>query len=510
MRVALLLVVAACVRDAVPAKFYDRPVVTASDDARPIPEPKERTYYGPYDLANATIFDPIIDGLDGPEQVPAGDTNALDELPDSTWFTNRLGVRTVTPEELAKGPDVDGPPQLPFEVTHAKTGGGNPGFIGKDARGKKYLFKFDTAENPGQQTATDNIVCRIFWAIGYHVPADYIVHFKREELVIAKELRANKKVDDQAIDKMLEVATKENNVFRATASQLLDGKPKGGWSQTGTRPDDPNDRVPHERRRVLRGMRVFAAWLNHTDMKDDNGLDMYVGDHLVHYLVDFGEAFGGHQSEHQQPEIGFEYSFDWAAQPRALVSFGLWHRRWEHQRETKWKQVGYFSAIDYDPAHWKVLYPYVPFKLADRADLYWGAKLVMRFDRPMLEAAVATGELGDPEAAKYLVDVLMARRAAIGAAFLDRVTPLDDLQFTGGRLCGTDLARKYQAAADGELIVDGVRIAIAPDGQVCATVPMTAGYHIAHVQIGRSAHTTPVLEVHYVGGDAPHVVGLVR
>ena len=63
----------------------------------------------------------------------------------------------------------------------------------------------------------------------------------------------------------------------------------------GVRDDDPNDTVPHEHRRELRGLRVFAAWLNHTDMKEDNTLDMFVeegGRHFVkHHLVDFGEAF---------------------------------------------------------------------------------------------------------------------------------------------------------------------------------------------------------------------------
>ena len=44
-------------------------------------------------------------------------------------------------------------------------------------------------------------------------------------------------------------------------------------------------------RLTTRGLRVFGAWLNHTDMKDDNALDMYVGGHLEHYLVDFGEAY---------------------------------------------------------------------------------------------------------------------------------------------------------------------------------------------------------------------------
>lgn len=501
----LTLFCASCVASAVPAKFSDKPIVTRIDDARPIVEPKVQAYYSQLDLADATVFDPVIDALDRPTQRPARDTNALDEVPDSTWFTNRIGVRDVAPEEAARGADTLGPPQLPFEIVHAKSGGGNPGFIATDARGHKYLVKFDTPENPGQQTATNSIVGRIFWTIGYHTPADFIVHFQRDQLKLGPKLKG---FDDRSVDKLLADATRDpDGKIRATASQLLDGVAKGGWTQLGTREDDPNDRVSHEDRRVLRGLRVFAAWLNHTDMKDDNALDMYVGGHLEHYLVDFGEAFGGHQSEHQQLEIGFEHSLDYKNNTAALFAFGLWHRPWENQRETRWKQIGAFSAIEFDPHRWHVLYPYRPFAHADAADLYWGAKLVMRFDRPLLEALVATGEIGDPEAARYLVDVLLARRDAIGRAYLDGVTPLDQLTFASGSLCGTDLARHYGIAHEGELLVDGVATAIAADGRVCKALPVTSGYRVVHLAIRRADHTTPEMEVH-LSGD--HVVGLVR
>ena len=512
-RIAVLLVLWCGCRAAVTARFADRPIVTRSDDARPIPEPEEGTFYAKYYLADALVFRPMFDGLAPLRQQPAGDVNALDEVPDSTWFTNRIGVRSISPDEAARAADTKGAPVPPFEVTNAKRGGANPGFIAKDARGIKYLIKFDTVENPGQQTATNAIVQRIFWTLGYHTPSDYVVHFQRGQVTIAPKLHG--KFHDDDLDVMLKAATRRaDGAFRATASQFLGGIPKAGWSDRGTRRDDPNDRVRHENRRVVRGLRVFAAWLNHTDMKEDNTLDMYEGEkgqgHLVHYLVDFGEAFGGHQSEKNQPQIGFEHALDWKNQSKALFALGLWHRPWEAQRPTRWPQVGYFSAVAFDPARWRERYPYTPFALADRADLYWGAKLVMRFDRPMLEALVATGDVGDAAASAYLVDTLLARREAIGRAFLDRVTPLDELTLVGTTLCGVDLARRYGIAKDGALVHGKAREAIAADGRVCTTVPMEAGYHVARISIARTGHTTPPLEIHYVGGPSPHLVGLVR
>ncbi|MFT3694707.1 MAG: hypothetical protein QM831_16275 [Kofleriaceae bacterium] len=510
MKHLALLVLAGCVHDAVPARFADKPIVTKIDDERPIARPTERLYWSELALADAVVFDPSVDVFDPVDDGISLDVNALDEVPDSTWFTNRIGIHPMTPDEVVKSADTKGPPEGPYVIVHAKSGGGNPGFIATDKRGIKYLFKFDTAENPGQQTATDNIVQRIFWAIGYHTPADFIVHFKRSELTISPKLHA-KKIDDKDIDLMLVEATQNpKGVYRATASEILDGEARGPFAQLGTREDDPNDRIPHERRRVLRGLRVFGAWVNNTDIKDDNGLDMYVDKHLVHYLVDFGEAFGGHQSEHDQLSIGYENAVDWSAQPKALFAFGLWERPWEAQRKTKWPQIGYFSAVNFDPRHWHVFYPYRPFHVAAPADLYWGAKLVMKFDRPMLEALVANGELDDPDAAKYLVETLIERQRRIGATYLDGVTPFDEITLAQDQLCGTDLGRFYKLAGASELLVDGVRTPIPESGKLCKSLVVTPGYHIVHLQIRRPTYTTPVMELHYIGGDNPHIVGILR
>ena len=516
MRASLaIMALAGCVHAATPGRFADRPIVTASDDARPIPEPRVRRYFSRGDLADVLVVRPIWEVFDPRSRVAARDVNAIDEVPDSTWFTNRLGLRDMSPEEIVRGPDVTGPPVPPFTITKPKRGGDNPGFIAADARGIEYLVKFDTAANPGQQTATDAIVGRILWAAGYNTPTEFVVHVRRDQLELAPKLRAAGQFTDAKLDAMLEVAThRADGTIRASVSQILDGIPKNGWSLSGRRGDDPNDRVRHEHRRVLRGLRVIAAWLNHTDMKEDNSIDMYVGKpgegHLVHYLVDFGEALGGHQDENQQPQIGFEYAWDFTAQFKAMFAFGLWHRPWEAQRPSRWKQVGMFNAVNFDPRRWRERFPYTPFKMADRADLYWGAKLVMRFDRAKLEAVVKTGELGDAEAERYVVETLLARREAIGRAFLDRVTPLDDITLIGDRMCGVDLARRHGIARDGELLLDLTTQPIAADGQVCVTVPISPGYHLVTARIRRHDHTTPGLEIHYVGGPGSHLLGLVR
>ena len=87
-----------------------------------------------------------------------------------------------------------------------------------------------------------------------------------------------------------------DGTYRVIAGRLIGGKILGNFTFDGSRTDDPNDIVPHERRRELRALRVFGAWTNLTDLKSANTLDSLVtvnGRSIVkHYLQDVGSTFG--------------------------------------------------------------------------------------------------------------------------------------------------------------------------------------------------------------------------
>src|SRR5207249_1467432 len=99
------------------------------------------------------------------------------------------------------------------------------------------------------------------------------------------------------IDMLLKRADREpDGSYRIVASKALDGKPVGRIRFYDTRTDDPNDVVPHEHRRELRGYRVVAAWVNHVDVKATNSRDMLVTESnralVRHNLIDFGSTLG--------------------------------------------------------------------------------------------------------------------------------------------------------------------------------------------------------------------------
>ena len=87
-----------------------------------------------------------------------------------------------------------------------------------------------------------------------------------------------------------------DGTYRVILSKAAPGRPVGRIEFQGTRADDPNDVVPHEHQRELRGYFVFAAWLNHVDAKGINSLSTLVTENgrtfIRHYLLDFGSALG--------------------------------------------------------------------------------------------------------------------------------------------------------------------------------------------------------------------------
>jgi hypothetical protein len=377
------------------------------------------------------------------------------------------------------------------------------------------------------QTGADAIVIRLFWVMGYNVPSDNVFVLQRGDLLFGKGVTFKDKLGrkqpftDEQLTRALATSPRlPGGGYRALASELLPGKPKGGWLPEGVRGDDANDLIPHEHRREVRGMRVFAAWLNQTDMKQDNTLDMYVDEggkrYLRHYLLDFGGALGGHSGDKNRDEDGYEYFIDTENQGKAFLALGLWKRPWEERVKTPWLSVGTFGASDFDPAGWHEAYPYFPFFETDEADSYWAAKIVMRFERRHIEAAVAAGQLSQPEAARYLVDTILERQRKIGLAYLESVTPIDDLTIRPGALCGVDLGVRFKLATGGAVVRLGPhdeeldRVYVTQDGGFCLAIPPGDDYTVYRLSTHRGHDQRRAMAVHFKGGPAARILGLVR
>lgn len=509
------------------ARFQDTPIVWHVDDTQHIEEPEELPFDRYTTLADAFFLRRTTRLLELHDREPAHNTNALDEVPNSTWFVNRIGIRDVPPAEAALAASADGPPRLPIQVTGGKPGGANPGMMVKDADGRRFVVKFDTKENPGMQTAANTIVNRIFWTLGYNVPNDTIFRFRRGDVTVAPgaklkdEMGRKFPMTDADLDATLASAPRyPAGEYRATASEFIPGIPKGGWAKEGVRHDDPNDLVPHEHRREVRALRVFSAWLNHTDIKQDNTLDAYVeedGKHyLKHYLLDFGEALAGQAAEAGKNETGYEHWIDYEKHTKSALSFGIWVRPWEKLEETRWPAVGIFSARAFDPEEWRPMSPYWPFDEADAADKYWAAKLVLRFDKRLLAAIVETGELGSREAERYLVDTLYERARIVGRRYFEAVTPLDHFSIRPHELCAVDLSVYHGLVTSGLVeVLDrtgevAYDVLVDPAGRVCVPIHDDDEYRIYRLRVRRRSQELPVMQVHFKGGTSPRLLGVVR
>ena len=139
---------------------------------RTIAEPAE------HDLSKSYEFIANTFGETARSFGPALNVNTLGEVPDSSWFTNRIGQHDMTVDDVLRGPNqVDGPAPGQWLVTGRPDSGITPKFTIRDARGDTYLIKLDPASNPELPSSVELISTKLFHAIGYHVPQDFIVHF---------------------------------------------------------------------------------------------------------------------------------------------------------------------------------------------------------------------------------------------------------------------------------------------------------------------------------------------
>jgi hypothetical protein len=368
----------------------------------------------------------------------ASNVNTLGEVPDSSWFTNRIGLGKMNLEEIVRGPNtVTGPAPGIWTVTGRPAGGITPKFTVRDARGDTYIFKLDPAHLPELPSSVEVISTKIFHALGYNVPQDFICYVDRSSLRVDPKAewtdgRGRKRpITDNDVDHWLRKLGRAGSegTVRVLASRYIEGRPIGQYRYHGTRSDDPNDLYPHEKRRELRGLRVFAAWLHHDDSRSLNTFDTYVEENgrrfIKHYLLDFGSNMGSGSTTVQEPRAGYEYYAEGDKLLKGIFSFGLWTRDWMHVEYPSYPAVGNYEADFFEPWKWKPGYPNPAFDRMDEADAFWAANLLTYFTDDVIRAIVATGQISDPEAAEYLAKTLIERRDKCIRYWIRQTNPLD-------------------------------------------------------------------------------------
>jgi hypothetical protein len=421
-------------RTASPSFFSDDPIQV--DDDRAFDAGKAIAISGSnaYDFAENTFLKP-----GDTRDIRAVNVNTIDEVPDSTWFTNRIGNHDLSIEELVRGPNMGPTPAFDtWPVVEGKSSGITPGYRIVDPSGRLYQLKFDPPANPEMASGAEVIGAAIYHALGYNVVQGWAVDVDSARITIAPtativDMRGRKRqMMREDIDRILERGARlPNGKYRATLSRFADGKPLGYFNYFGTRPDDPNDIHPHEHRRELRGNRVFAAWLNHDDSRGLNSLDMLEGEpgrqFIRHYMFDFGSIMGSGSTVPQVPRAGNEYILEWTPALKTLATFGLYVRPWILVNYWEGaKSVGRFEGDFFDPIAWRPEYPNPAFDNMRADDAFWAARLVGRFSDAAIRAIVGKAQYSEPGAADHITATLIKRRDKVMRSWLTPINPLVD------------------------------------------------------------------------------------
>jgi hypothetical protein len=551
-RVLLLVLpvlAAGCAR--APGAFPLREPLAVDPDRRPFESPPaeyESALF--WDGADQMVFRPFARLWAVDPGGEAVNVNALDEVPDSSWWTNRIGVRPVSAAEAREGPCKGVPPldeeTGPWEVFKAKPNGATPGFFVSAPDGRKYVFKVDGLEQAPRPTAADAIASRLYHLVGYNAPCNRVVFARRSLFTMKKGAKsedpwgAKVPMGEREIDDVLAKAARtRDGRFRGSMSLLLDGEILGPFRYEGTRDDDPNDVVPHEDRRELRASQVIGGWLNHTDAREQNTLDTWIpsaggGGYVRHYLLDFSDCMGtvwdppllgrrlGHTSYFDAHDVMIDF-----------LGLGLVERPWEDKRFGPSKAVfGYYDIEHYDPESWQPGYDNPAMLRKTERDAAWMTRIIARIDRTHLTAILEEARIENDFLEKEAMRLLEGRRQKLLLRFLTRLSPLTHPTLrTAGRgveLCLEDAAlvagvadprtRRYTASAEIGAGKHEILAARTRHG-LCLSLPFVSGasrqspeYVIVAVKARGATRPEPAVRVHlYALGPAEYrVVGLTR
>ncbi|HEX6163162.1 MAG TPA: hypothetical protein VFZ31_07345 [Vicinamibacterales bacterium] len=371
----------------------------------------------------------------------AKNINTVDEVPDGPYFVNRAGRMPLTPAIVARGANTsDGPAPGKWTVVSAKSDGVTPGFTIRDSANQIWFIKFDPPEWPTMATGSEIVAAKLFWAAGYHTAEYHIGRLHPSNLVIGKDTRITppgempRAMNQGDIMWLLSRARLDSDgTYRVILSKAAPGRPVGRIKFHGTRADDPNDVIPHEHRRELRGYFVFAAWLNHVDAKGFNSLSTLITENgrscIRNYLLDFGSALG---SAAIGPREGWEGYEALVEEPGAIgkraLSLGFNIPVWRTQDYFESPAIGRLPRdhSKWNPEEWWPHITNAAFRHMRPDDTFWAATKIAAISEDMIRAAVAQGQFADKASEDFLAKAIAERRVRILQTFLPKVNPIID------------------------------------------------------------------------------------
>jgi len=494
-----------------------------------------------WDGINNSVFRPLarVFAID-----PAGEAvnvNSFDEVPDSAWFTNRIGVNPLTIEELMRGAcdpklilDDENAQNATWIIDQGKPNGASPGFrVNLPVQGK-YMFKADSKEQPERPSAASVIGAAAYNAVGFFTSCEQIVYFKPSALKLTLGLRyennsgIERNFDQAALNAVLDETAKNGDRVRMQASAWLPGRLLGPFRYDGRRGDDPNDVIDHEDRRELRGGRLLAAWLHHFDAREQNSMDSWIANdtknpdsspgYVRHYYLDTSDCLGSEWAwDAISRRFGHSYVLDWGDIGQDFITLGIPERAWERERRAPGHEIfGYYNVKNFDAEGWKNEYPNPAFSRMSERDGAWMARILSRFTPEMVGALAKMGEFSKPGDTEYLASVLEGRLEKILERYLLYLSPIADLRVDKGNLCATDLAAKravrpatafrYSAAlGDRNLEVRDLG-----NGAFCATLPADAKEPYMQVTLWDGVAKGRLVAHLYAKGGGYFLAGLER
>ncbi len=321
--------------------------------------------------------------------VEAIDTNNFEEVADSAWFANRIGRFGADPAAVRKslagcGPDLGGP----LVVREAATGRASPTILAEDRRGTAFIVHFDPADAPGHVSSPATAAALILANAGYPVAIHCPVTIDRGALTLGEGARLLSKYGKSGALTQGQLASFLKDLpakLRAVAIRLPEGRPVGHFAFAGRRSADHNDRLRHQDRRELRGLRLFSAFIGWISISNRTTYDAFVA------------AEGG----------------------RGLYDHWLLNL-------TDVRDV----AETFNPSGFGASLPNEAFALMTPKDAFWAARLIGRFSDPLIDAIVAAAQYPEAKAAHAAAAGLKARRDSITRKWFAEQSPLDDFRFS--------------------------------------------------------------------------------